>query len=445
MLQRLHRLIRRRAFLFISTPLVLVILTAGALFSLRAPQASAHFGDDGFVTHFGTQFYLDGHPFQFAGSNNYYPMYQPRPMVDDLFANAEAMGLRVMRVWAFISTGSLDGTTVPTIGSPPPNGVYFQYWDTTTNSVQINSGANGLQMLDYVVASAEQHHVKLVLPFTNNWSDFGGMDQYNAWFNQPNHDDFYTNPQEQTTYKTWVSTLLNRVNTITHVRYKDDPTIMTWELGNEPRCDGSNPGGKYMQSSSCTPATITTWANEMSTFVKRIDHHHMVSVGDEGFFNHAGATDWPYAGGVGVDSDALAALPNVDYVTYHLYPQYWGETFAWGNQWINDHVALGNKVHKPAVLEEFGIFNTATDTTSRGIYYQQWLDSVCTNHSNWQYWILSARQFDYSTGTLGGLYPDYDGFTVYYHDASGNVTPDGAAMSAQAQRTTSGQCAPPRR
>ncbi|HEV8549322.1 MAG TPA: hypothetical protein VGQ57_09840, partial [Polyangiaceae bacterium] len=55
-------------------------------------------------------FELEGKPFCFGGSNNYYAIFKPKPVVDDLLRAAKALDLRVMRVWGMLDRGSLDGT-----------------------------------------------------------------------------------------------------------------------------------------------------------------------------------------------------------------------------------------------------------------------------------------------------------------------------------------------
>ena len=40
----------------------------------------------------------------------------------------------------------------------------------------------------------------------------------------------------------FLQTVLNRYNSFTGMHYKDDPTIMAWELMNEPRCTSDSSG-----------------------------------------------------------------------------------------------------------------------------------------------------------------------------------------------------------
>src|SRR5689334_880251 len=50
-------------------------------------------------------FFHQGKPFCFSGSNNYYLTYKDKVMVDDVFTQAKALGLKVLRTWAFIDRG----------------------------------------------------------------------------------------------------------------------------------------------------------------------------------------------------------------------------------------------------------------------------------------------------------------------------------------------------
>ncbi len=376
-----------------------VVALIGALVvTAPAPAVAEERPGTGFVVRAGDKLRLDGRTFRFGGTNNYYLFYKSRTMVDDVFADAQAAGFTVMRTWAFASIGTPGGDDSV---AEAPDGVYFQYWDGTAPAV--NDGPDGLERLDYVVAAAARTGQKLVLPLTNNWSDFGGIDQYVRWRGADHHDDFYTDPVIRGWYKDYLTHLLNRTNTITGVRYADDPTIMTWELGNEPRCKGS---GVYPQSSDCTPATLTAWADEMSRHIKSIDRNHLVSVGDEGFFcDGPDAGDWIDNCGEGVDTVAFAQLPAIDVLSYHLYPDGWGNrTAQWGADWIARHHREAKRIGKPAMLGEFGWKDKAT----RNPVYQQWTDTfIRTGGAGFLYWILSGVQDD------GKLYPDYDGFTVY--------------------------------
>ena len=121
---------------------------------------------------------------------------------------------------------------------------------------------------------------------------------------------FYTDAALRQEYKNWVKQLVTRTNTVTGQAYKDDPTILAWELQNEPRAEG------YEKSKGLPVGKIVCdWVWEMSAYVKSLDSNHMVAVGDEGFRTE-GSTKEPHAwinnGYEGVDWVCNLKSPSID-------------------------------------------------------------------------------------------------------------------------------------
>ena len=305
---------------------------------------------------------LQGKPLpSFSGTNQYYLFYKPGVMVDDVFTSAKSLGLTVIRTWAFCEGAFHDGFCF----QPQPRA----YHEPT------------FVQLDSVLAKARQNNIKLILVLANNWGDFGGIPQYLNWFGLSNHDDFYRDWRVKETYKAYISYLLNRVNTITGIKYKDDPTILAWELCNEPR-------------SSNLPV-FYAWVDEMANYVKSIDPNHLLTTGSEG----AIASDV-------YETHRSAAI---DFVSFHLYPDSWGFDQERSNQYIRDHARIARSLNKPAFMGEFGF----RDKSRRRGVYQQWYEILKQEKvEGAAFWLLSGRQLD------GSLYPDYDGFTVYVPEST---------------------------
>lgn len=381
----------------------MLLLVAGT--SVRAASSGDNDGDSGsdtdvlgrhFVHRSGRLLSHAGSPFRIAGASNYYLMYSSPFMVDSVLNSAATSSFSVVRLWGSLEIGNQDGTgSVDGI----KNGVYFQY--LTGQAPAFNDGPSGLEHLDYVIYKAGLLGLKVIIPFVNNWNAFGGMDQYVRWRGGQFHDDFYTDPTIRGWYHAWIEHLLNRTNVYTGVKYKDDATIMAWELANEPRCRAF---GVYPESPTCNTQTLISWADEVSRFIKRIDHRHMLSAGDEGFYCIAGATDFTENCGEGVDTLALADLPAMDAMSFHLYPDNWGKPASFGVDWIKRHIRDGRRIHERVLLGEFAIM----DKSIRNPIYQQWTDAVREEGGGGAlFWMLADKQDD------GTLYPDYDHFTLY--------------------------------
>jgi mannan endo-1,4-beta-mannosidase len=86
--------------------------------------------------------------------------------------------------------------------------------------------------LDRVIAAAHKHKVRLILPMVDQWSWWGGTAEL-AGFRGKQPADFWTDPDVIEDYARIVRFVINRVNTVTGVPYREDRAILAWETGNE--------------------------------------------------------------------------------------------------------------------------------------------------------------------------------------------------------------------
>jgi mannan endo-1,4-beta-mannosidase len=333
-----------------------------------------------------------------------------------------------------------------------------------------------LAQIDYTLYKAAQLGLRIILTLTNNWKDFGGtitarepaavivlyevacclagMDQYivwRQWYAQAAgiadesfggyHDDFYNDPVIVGWYEAYAQHLITHVNTYTGVAWRDDPTIFAWELGNEPRCQGS---GDMPSTNNCTlnyavygkdPVAwkIGAWVQQVSTFIRSIDPNHMIAVGDEGFFceNYQACPDTTCDCYYGVDTANFTASANISFMSLHLYPEAWGKDAAWGTSYIANHSSLAKTLGKPVLLGEFGYANNQHEV------YASWTETVYSSGMNGDlFWMLAGLQDD------GSWYPNYDTFGIYCPNATqpqgpGEDPQSCAVLSAAAQQMNS--------
>ncbi|KAF9038214.1 CEL4a mannanase [Panaeolus papilionaceus] len=315
----------------------------------------------GFVKTSGTRFVLNGSKYTVVGTNSYWVGLAGLSSTDinKAFADMAAAGATTVRTWGFNEVTSA-------------NGIYYQLWNGAKPT--INTGSNGLGSFDKIVAAAKANGLRLIVALTNNWADFGGMDVYvKQILGSNNHDLFYTDSNVKNAFKNYIKTFVGR--------YANEPTIMAWELCNEPRCKGSS----GTSTGTCTTSTITSWAKEISAYIKSVDSNHLVALGDEGFFNQPNGPNYPYQGGEGVDFDANLQISTLDFGTFHAYPEPWGQSAnpqAWGLQWIADHATSMKKANKPVIIEEFGA--TSNQATVYTAWWNQIVSSGLTGDLIWQ-------------------------------------------------------------
>jgi len=174
-------------------------------------------------------------------------------------------------------------------------------------------------VLDQVLASANRIGIRLIIPFVDNWKWMGGKPQY-AKFRNKNSEQFWSDKTIKSDFKKTISFMLNRVNTITGISYKNDKAILAWELGNE------------LQTAT------TEWISEMARYIKTIDSNHLVNDGIQ----------------KSRINDEVLINPDIDILSTHHYEKTPLEML--NNIKISTAKAKGKK---PYYIGEFGFISTS--------------------------------------------------------------------------------------
>jgi mannan endo-1,4-beta-mannosidase len=240
-----------------------------------------------------------------------------------------------------------------------------------------------LEGLDFLLVEMAKRDLTAVMCLGNFWPWSGGFAQYVSWAEgsaipyPPPHPGgswsgfqeyssrFYTLPKARAIHLEGVKRIVSRVNTISRVPYSQDPTILSWQLANEPR------GGKHRRE-------FLDWMGATVRQIKQLDPLHLVTTGSEGdTLNPADA---------GNDFIQDHSVPGIDYATLHVWVENWGvydpknastlpKAMGLMSRMIESHTKRAAQMRKPLVLEEFGLardqrsMDPRSQTLSRDKYF----------------------------------------------------------------------------
>ena len=337
-----------------------------------------------FVTMKNGHFEREGKPYYYVGTNFWYGAILAsngqggdRKRLHRELDKMKAMGIDNLRIL---------------VGSDGERGVQKSKVEPT---LQIEPGVYNdtiLDGLDYLLYEMGKRKMVAVLYLNNSWEWSGGYSFYLKHAgvkNVPTPQEvgypkfmefmskFSTNRKAQQLFYNYVRFILTRTNRYTGKKYKDDPAIMSWQIGNEPRAF----------SKEALPA-FARWIGESAALIRKLDGNHLISIGSEG--------SW------GCENDyktweKICADRNVDYCNVHLWPYNWSwarKDHLWEDldqsckntkEYIDNHLAICARLKKPLVMEEFGFprddfqFALGTPTKARDAYYKYVFSLVADN------------------------------------------------------------------
>ena len=326
------------------------------------------------------QFVRDGKPYYFVGANFWYGAI--------LGSQGEGGNReRLHKELDFLKSIGINNLRV-LVGADGENGIKTR----VEPSLQVAPGVYNdtiLAGLDYFMNELRERDMTAVLYLNNSWEWSGGYSVYLQW---SGHGDavvpavdgwpaymeyvkqFPQSDSAKALFANHVNYIVSRTNRYNQIKYVDDPTIMSWQIGNEPRAFSDE-----------NKEPFARWMADVAAQIKSLDPNHMVSSGSEG--------SW----GCEMDMnlfEKIHADPNINYLNIHIWPYNWSWVKADSlkellprakentKKYIDDHMVIARKYSKPIVLEEFGFprdgfsFSKEAPTTARDEYYRYVFDLI---------------------------------------------------------------------
>ncbi|SEQ73499.1 glycoside hydrolase 5 family protein [Natrinema salaciae] len=384
-IERTNRPTRRRFVKAIGAGAAIASTGVGA--AAAAPDPTTDPDDLAFVETDGTEFVVDGEPVYFNGANNFWLTHEydgTKARIDDVLDLYADLGIDLVRFWAHG-----EGKEGPLALQPEPG--------------EYNEAA--LENLDYLIEAARERGIRLIATLVDNWEHEGGMLQYAEWAGAESRYEFYTMDETREMYRNHVETILTRENTFSGIEWREDPTIMVWELANEPRLEQDDvPGEMDALQPPEHKSVLGDWFADMSAYVTELDDNHLVSTGSEGHYYGSANDEYPDGNWDGQSYLDHHAIDTIDACSFHFYPDHWNLPLADGTDYIRRRVVDAHEeLGKPAYLGEFNVSDSAHDLETRNEYLSEWYDVAdeydCNAVLPWQV-VLEETQ-------------DHDGFQLY--------------------------------
>jgi len=336
-----------------------------------------------FVTVENGHFLKDGKPYYYVGTNFWY----------GAILGSEGQGgdrKRLVKELDYMKKIGIDNLRI-LVGSDGERGVTTKVEPT----LQVKPGVYNdtiLAGLDYLLMEMGKRNMVAVLYLNNSWEWSGGYGFYLEHAGagkqpRPNEDGYpafmkamskyATNKKAHQLFYNYVRFVVGRTNRYTGLKYSEDPAIMSWQIGNEPRAFDKAVLPDFEQ-----------WLSEASALIRSLDSNHLISIGSEGAWGCE--EDWGCY-------ERICSDKNIDYCNIHLWPYNW----SWARQdhliedlpkakantkdYIDRHLEICERLKKPLVMEEFGYprddfkFALGTPTKGRDGFYEYVFSLVADN------------------------------------------------------------------